>query len=42
MFKLVVDRKMYFLWTCEDLCPELFELDDGGISHIIGSKKSRK
>ena len=40
MFKLVVDRdRCTSCGSCEDLCPELFELDDGGISHFIGSKR---
>jgi ferredoxin len=40
MFKITVERdKCTSCGTCEDTCPELFELDDGGISHIIGSKR---
>ena len=40
MFKLVVERdRCTSCGSCEDLCPELFELDEGGISHIIGSER---
>ncbi len=39
-YKVVVERdRCTSCGSCEDLCPELFELDDGGISHIIGSKR---
>jgi ferredoxin len=40
-FLVVVERdKCTSCGTCEDTCPELFELDDGGIAHIIGSKRN--
>lgn len=39
-FKVVVERdKCTSCGSCEDLCPELFELDEGGIVHIIGSER---
>ncbi len=39
-FKVVVERdKCTSCGSCEDLCPELFELDEGGITHIIGSER---
>ncbi|HEX7467893.1 MAG TPA: ferredoxin [Methanobacterium sp.] len=39
-YKVVVERdRCTSCGSCEDLCPELFELDDGGISHIIGSER---
>jgi ferredoxin len=40
MFKLVVERdKCTSCGTCVDLCPEVLELDDGSIAHIIGSER---
>ncbi len=40
MFKLVVERdRCTSCGSCEDLCPELFKLDDTGISHIINSER---
>jgi ferredoxin len=40
MFKVVVERdRCTSCGSCEDLCPELFELDEGGIAHIIGSER---
>lgn len=40
MFKVVVERdKCTSCGTCEDTCPELFELDETGFSHIIGSER---
>ncbi len=42
-FKLVVERdKCTSCGSCVDLCPELFELDESGISHIIGSERFEK
>ena len=39
-YKVVVERdKCTSCGSCEDLCPELFELDEGGIAHIIGSER---
>jgi|BarGraNGADG00312_1021997.scaffolds.fasta_scaffold279134_1 ferredoxin len=39
-FKVVVERdNCTSCGSCEDLCPELFELDDGSIAHIIGSER---
>jgi ferredoxin len=39
-YKVVVERdRCTSCGSCEDLCPELFELDEGGISHIIGSER---
>jgi ferredoxin len=39
-FKVVVERdRCTSCGSCEDLCPELFELDEGGIAHIIGSER---
>lgn len=39
-YKVVVERdRCTSCGSCEDLCPELFELDDEGISHIIGSDR---
>ena len=40
MFKLVVERDgCTSCGSCEDVCPELFELDEGSIAHIIGSER---
>jgi ferredoxin len=40
MFKLVTERdRCTSCGTCEDLCPELFKLDETGISHIIDSER---
>ncbi len=40
MFKLIIEReRCTSCGSCEDLCPELFELDKDGISHIIGSER---
>jgi ferredoxin len=40
MFKIVVERDgCTSCGSCEDVCPELFELDDGSIAHIIGSER---
>ena len=39
MYKIVLERKMCTsCGTCEDTCPEFFELIDDGLSHIKGSK----
>lgn len=39
-FKVIVERdKCTSCGSCEDICPELFKLDEGGISHIIGSER---
>jgi ferredoxin len=40
MFKVIIERdRCTSCGSCEDLCQELFELDENGISHIIGSKR---
>ena len=40
MFKVIVERdRCTSCGSCEDLCPELFELDERGIAHIIGSER---
>ena len=39
-FKLIVERDdCTSCGSCEDVCPELFELDEGSIAHIIGSER---
>ena len=39
-FKVVVERdKCTSCGTCIDACPELFELDEDSISHVIGSER---
>lgn len=38
MFKIVLERKKCTsCGTCEDTCPEIFELIDDGLSHIKGA-----
>ncbi len=39
-FKLVLERdKCTSCGTCADACPELYELDDNSIAHVIGSER---
>lgn len=39
-FKVVIERdKCTSCGSCEEVCPELFELDKEGIAHIIGSER---
>lgn len=40
-YLVVVERdKCTSCGTCEDTCPELFELDDASLAHIIGSERN--
>jgi ferredoxin len=40
MFKIVIERdNCTSCGSCEDVCPELFELDETSIAHIIGSER---
>lgn len=39
-YLVVVERdKCTSCGTCEDMCPELFELDNESLAHIKGSKR---
>lgn len=41
MFKITLERnKCTSCGTCEDLCPEHFELAEDAFAHIKGSKKA--
>lgn len=40
MYTLIVERdNCTSCGSCENICPELFKLDETGISHIIGSER---
>jgi ferredoxin len=40
-YLVVVERdKCTSCGTCEDTCPELFELDEKSLAHIIGSERN--
>lgn len=39
-YKVVIERdKCTSCENCVEECPEYFELDDEGLSHLIGSKR---
>lgn len=40
-YKVVVERdECTSCGNCEDECPEFFEIDDEGLSHLKGSKRT--